>query len=85
MCLYFMCNGYNLSQFLNLFASDCKRNDRLIVQLFLSSSTTLYSLYCGENESDSELSYKQCVSNAKHVVSNAKHVVIMLIQHDVCS
>jgi len=60
MCLYFMCNGYNLSQFLNLFASDCKRNDRLIVQLFLSSSTTLYSLYRGENESDSELSYEQC-------------------------
>jgi len=31
--LHFMCNGYNLSQFLNL-TSDCKRNDRLIVQLF---------------------------------------------------
>lgn len=32
--LYFMCSGYNLSQFLNLFTADYERNDRLIVKLF---------------------------------------------------
>ena len=32
--LYYLCNDYNLNQFLDLFTSDCKRNDRLIVQLF---------------------------------------------------
>lgn len=32
--LYFMCNGYNLSQFLNLFSDDCEHNDRLVVELF---------------------------------------------------
>lgn len=32
--LYFMCRGYNLRQFLDLFTVDCERNDQLIVKLF---------------------------------------------------
>jgi len=32
--LYFMCNGYNLNQFLNLFDNNYNRNDHLIVKLF---------------------------------------------------
>jgi len=32
--LYFMCKGYNLNQFLNLFDNDYVRNDYLIVKLF---------------------------------------------------
>jgi len=32
--LYFMCNGYNLNQFLNLFDNNYERNDHLIVKLF---------------------------------------------------
>lgn len=32
--LYFLCNGYDIRQFLNLFSSDYEHNDRLIVKLF---------------------------------------------------